>query len=97
VKLIFKHRPVTWRACSVLVIHALEGNAKLRHGGHDLWGPHGEVLPEAKQVEMRRYLKNHQNQDGGYGLHIEAGPAGCSSPRHPPHLESSSLEIKHTL
>ena len=30
-----------------------------------------EVLPEHKQREMRRYLRNHQNEDGGFGLHIE--------------------------
>lgn len=30
-----------------------------------------EVLPEHKQAEMRRYLRNHQNEDGGFGLHIE--------------------------
>jgi cycloartenol synthase len=31
-----------------------------------------EVLPkETHQREMRRYLLNHQNQDGGFGLHIE--------------------------
>eukprot|EP00854_Cymbomonas_tetramitiformis_P022865 gene22865-27634_t len=29
------------------------------------------VLPEPHKVEMRRYLHNHQNEDGGYGLHIE--------------------------
>jgi cycloartenol synthase len=31
-----------------------------------------EVLPkETHQREMRRYLLNHQNADGGFGLHIE--------------------------
>ena len=30
-----------------------------------------EALPEHKQAEMRRYLRNHQNEDGGFGLHIE--------------------------
>jgi cycloartenol synthase len=30
-----------------------------------------EVLPEHKQAEMRRYLRNHANEDGGFGLHIE--------------------------
>jgi cycloartenol synthase len=31
-----------------------------------------EVLPpESHQREMRRYLQNHQNADGGFGLHIE--------------------------
>ena len=29
------------------------------------------VLGEEHQKEMRRYLCNHQNKDGGYGLHIE--------------------------
>ena len=31
------------------------------------------VLPDYAQVEMRRYLLNHQNEDGGFGLHIEGG------------------------
>ncbi len=30
-----------------------------------------EVLSEQHKVEMLRYLRNHQNRDGGYGLHIE--------------------------
>ncbi|KAL3700609.1 hypothetical protein R1sor_018631 [Riccia sorocarpa] len=29
------------------------------------------VLPPAYQLEIRRYLYNHQNEDGGWGLHIE--------------------------
>lgn len=29
------------------------------------------VLWEAHQHEMIRYLVNHQNPDGGYGLHVE--------------------------
>jgi hypothetical protein len=29
------------------------------------------VLSPAHQAEMVRYLRNHQNGDGGYGLHIE--------------------------
>ncbi|ACO68908.1 predicted protein [Micromonas commoda] len=29
------------------------------------------VLSEAHKVEIRRYLRNHQNEDGGFGLHIE--------------------------
>ena len=29
------------------------------------------VLPSPHRAEMLRYLKNHQNDDGGYGLHIE--------------------------
>lgn len=29
------------------------------------------VLSPAHQTEMKRYLCNHQNEDGGYGLHIE--------------------------
>jgi len=29
------------------------------------------VLSAAHQAEMVRYLRNHQNGDGGYGLHIE--------------------------
>ncbi|KAG0504631.1 hypothetical protein KC19_N011500 [Ceratodon purpureus] len=29
------------------------------------------VLTPAHQKEMRRYLYNHQNKDGGWGLHIE--------------------------
>lgn len=30
-----------------------------------------EVFPEPARVEIRRYLHNHQNEDGGWGLHIE--------------------------
>lgn len=30
-----------------------------------------EVLPAPHRTEMTRYLVNHQNEDGGYGLHIE--------------------------
>ena len=30
-----------------------------------------EVLPATHRAEMLRYLRNHQNEDGGYGLHIE--------------------------
>ena len=30
-----------------------------------------EVLPATHRAEMLRYLHNHQNEDGGYGLHIE--------------------------
>nr|QEV81990.1 oxidosqualene cyclase [Scutellaria barbata] len=33
------------------------------------------ILPKEHQKEMRRYLYNHQNEDGGWGLHVE----GCSS------------------
>lgn len=29
------------------------------------------VLPLPYRTEMIRYLINHQNEDGGYGLHIE--------------------------
>ncbi|XP_011078187.1 cycloartenol synthase-like isoform X2 [Sesamum indicum] len=29
------------------------------------------ILPEEHQKEIRRYLYNHQNPDGGWGLHIE--------------------------
>lgn len=29
------------------------------------------VLPGPHKAEMLRYLRNHQNADGGYGLHIE--------------------------
>ncbi|PIN04945.1 Oxidosqualene-lanosterol cyclase [Handroanthus impetiginosus] len=29
------------------------------------------ILPEEHQKEIRRYLYNHQNVDGGWGLHIE--------------------------
>lgn len=32
------------------------------------------VLTQHHKAEMRRYLCNHQNEDGGYGLHIE-GPS----------------------
>lgn len=32
------------------------------------------VLTDAHKTEMKRYLHNHQNEDGGYGLHIE-GPS----------------------
>lgn len=31
------------------------------------------VLSSEAQQEMVRYLLNHQNEDGGYGLHIEGG------------------------
>lgn len=31
------------------------------------------VLSPQHKIEMIRYLRNHQNQDGGYGLHIEGG------------------------
>lgn len=31
------------------------------------------VLPPPFRTEMIRYLRNHQNEDGGYGLHIEGG------------------------
>mmetsp|Transcript_24175 Transcript_24175/g.67231 ORF Transcript_24175/g.67231 Transcript_24175/m.67231 type:complete len:765 (-) Transcript_24175:284-2578(-) len=30
-----------------------------------------QVLPPQHKQEMLRYLTNHQNRDGGYGLHIE--------------------------
>ena len=30
-----------------------------------------QVLPATHRQEMLRYLRNHQNADGGYGLHIE--------------------------
>lgn len=30
-----------------------------------------QTLDSHQQFEMRRYLRNHQNTDGGYGLHIE--------------------------
>jgi hypothetical protein len=30
-----------------------------------------QVLSPQHQAEMRRYLHNHQNSDGGFGLHIE--------------------------
>ncbi|XP_065881553.1 cycloartenol synthase 2-like [Euphorbia lathyris] len=33
------------------------------------------ILPQPHQNEIRRYLFNHQNEDGGWGLHIE----GCST------------------
>lgn len=29
------------------------------------------VLSPQHQAEMLRYLRNHQNRDGGFGLHIE--------------------------
>ena len=29
------------------------------------------VLSKQHKVEMIRYLNNHQNKDGGFGLHIE--------------------------
>jgi cycloartenol synthase len=29
------------------------------------------TLDEHARFEMRRYLRNHQNEDGGFGLHIE--------------------------
>lgn len=29
------------------------------------------VFPEEAKIEVVRYLKNHQNEDGGFGLHIE--------------------------
>ncbi|XP_052199211.1 cycloartenol synthase-like isoform X2 [Diospyros lotus] len=31
------------------------------------------VLPHEHQLEIRRYIYNHQNLDGGWGLHIEGG------------------------
>eukprot|EP00889_Picochlorum_renovo_P006800 jgi/Picre1/33830/NNA_001309.t1 len=34
-------------------------------------GTMSTALSKEHQAEMRRYLFNHQNQDGGYGLHIE--------------------------
>ncbi|CAJ1951641.1 unnamed protein product [Sphenostylis stenocarpa] len=38
-----------------------------------LWvsGALNAVLTREHQSEMRRYLMNHQNEDGGWGLHIE--------------------------
>ncbi|BAU03011.1 hypothetical protein VIGAN_11261400 [Vigna angularis var. angularis] len=38
-----------------------------------LWvtGTLNAVLPREHQSEMRRYMLNHQNEDGGWGLHIE--------------------------
>ncbi|XP_050885947.1 cycloartenol synthase [Lathyrus oleraceus] len=41
-----------------------------------LWvtGALNAVLTSGHQTEMRRYLFNHQNKDGGWGLHIE-GPS----------------------
>lgn len=33
--------------------------------------PPPQVLSKAHQQEMVRYLYNHQNPDGGFGLHIE--------------------------
>jgi cycloartenol synthase len=32
-----------------------------------------KVLSPEHQKEMVRYLQNHQNEDGGFGLHIEGG------------------------
>ena len=32
-----------------------------------------KVLPAEHKKEMLRYLRNHQNEDGGFGLHIEGG------------------------
>lgn len=32
-----------------------------------------KVLSVEHQKEMLRYLTNHQNEDGGFGLHIEGG------------------------
>ena len=34
-------------------------------------GALGSVLPHSHQAEMIRYLRNHQNPDGGFGLHVE--------------------------
>jgi cycloartenol synthase len=34
-------------------------------------GALNNVLSQAHKDEMRRYLYNHQNKDGGWGLHIE--------------------------
>ncbi len=31
----------------------------------------GKVLGQEHKLEMLRYLHNHQNEDGGFGLHIE--------------------------
>ncbi|KAF8685985.1 hypothetical protein HU200_043913 [Digitaria exilis] len=37
-------------------------------------GEMNTVLPPEHQKEIRRYLYNHQNEDGGWGLHVE-GPS----------------------
>ncbi|XP_061362058.1 cycloartenol synthase 2-like [Gastrolobium bilobum] len=42
--------------------------------GLSVTGALNVVLPPEHQSEMRRYLINHQNKDGGWGLHIE-GPS----------------------
>ncbi|KAM7477509.1 hypothetical protein LguiA_025722 [Lonicera macranthoides] len=36
-----------------------------------IMGALGTIFPEEHQREIRRYLYNHQNEDGGWGLHIE--------------------------
>ncbi|KAK2986335.1 hypothetical protein RJ640_029450, partial [Escallonia rubra] len=43
--------------------------------GLSVMGNLNKVLSEEHQREIRRYLYNHQNIDGGWGLHIE----GCST------------------
>ena len=32
-----------------------------------------QVFSPAHKAEALRYLRNHQNEDGGFGLHIEGG------------------------
>ena len=32
-----------------------------------------QVFSPAHKQEALRYLRNHQNKDGGFGLHIEGG------------------------
>ncbi|KAF5804689.1 putative lupeol synthase [Helianthus annuus] len=34
-------------------------------------GAMNEILTPAHQLEIKRYIYNHQNEDGGWGLHIE--------------------------
>ncbi|XP_059634519.1 cycloartenol synthase 2-like [Cornus florida] len=36
-----------------------------------MMGAVNAILPQEHQIEIRRYIYNHQNVDGGWGLHIE--------------------------
>lgn len=38
---------------------------------HAMGACHAQVFTPPHKVEAIRYLRNHQNEDGGYGLHIE--------------------------
>lgn len=72
VKKAIQHLPELWwwwlsDAVHILVLHCIS-NIPL-----PLALSHLQVLSPAHQQEMVRYLRNHQNPDGGFGLHIEGG------------------------